>query len=260
MKGIQIMKRNILISLGSLFFISNAFAAYEGQSCNDDEVKRCVNGDTDAWYGMTFTPSYKSIHDIDLIERNDTCKNEAATKIPIPRNTYFKQTNDHKSQTDEHLIVHVYNTDMDTDLATTSDKYFSKSFKFCLVEENKIDTDSYIRVGGLSTGILVIPYKFRQGDIYSDTTIGPYISYKREFGEVLATFGLAKISVSEVGTDKVETEDGLTFAIGYNLEITDVFDIALIVGIDHLSGSKGDDWEFQDKAWISFAIGFNFTN
>lgn len=225
----------------------------------DVSMCQCVNGDTDASWGLTFTPSYKNIYPVDLIEVGDECNSTSPTKTNLPSNTYFKQTLDHNAQNDDEKLVHVYNTDLDTDKTTTTSKYFSKPFRLCLTETNKVEKSNYKRVGGLNTGLLVIPYKFRKGDIYSDSTIGPYISYKRETVEILATFGLSKISVSEVGTDKVETEDGLTLALGVNFEISKDWDIALIVGADHLSGSKGDTWEFQDEPWISFAIGFNFT-
>jgi len=37
------------------------------------------------------------------------------------------------------------------------------------------------------------------------------------------------------------------------------WDIAFLIGVDHLSGDKGKNWQYQDEVWFSFAIGFNFT-
>ena len=95
--------------------------------------------------------------------------------------------------------------------------------------------------------------------LYSDSTIGPYLSYKWEVVEILATAGLSQISVTQIGTDDVESKTGVSIAAGINFEINNDWDVAFIVGADHLSGDDGKNWEFQDKAWISFAIGFNFT-
>ncbi|MFT5022550.1 MAG: hypothetical protein ACI9O3_000142 [Colwellia sp.] len=247
--------RTIKLLLTTLLVVSS-YSFADNVQCSKG---RCVNGDTDASWGLTFTPSFKNLYPINLINTDKECNDSSATPTNIPRNTYFKQTLDHNAQIDEEKIVHVYNVDLKTDKSTTTSTYFNKPFKFCLTENNKVEKSNYIRVGGLNTGLLVIPYKLRKGDIYSDSAIGPYISYKRETFELLAAFGLSKISVSEVGTDKVETEDGLTLALGVNFEISKNWDIALIVGVDHLSGSKGDDWEFQDEPWVSFAIGYSFT-
>lgn len=163
-------------------------------------------------------------------------------------------------------MVHVYELDKvdDGDSSTdnaeyTIEKYFSAPHKVCLNGKHRVQKSNYKRVGGISTGVLVVPFKLRDGDLYSDSTIGPYLSYKWEVIEVLATAGLSQISVSEVGTEDVESETGLTVAIGINFEIDKNWDVAFLFGADHLSGDKGDEWEYQDDIWVSFGIGFNFT-
>lgn len=136
---------------------------------------------------------------------------------------------------------------------------FHAPYKLCLNGANRVQKSFYKRIGGVNTGILVVPFKFRQGDLFSDTAIGPYISYQWEVIELVATAGLSQISVSEVGTEEVESKTGLTGAFGVSFEIDTNWDIAILAGVDRLSGSDGDNWEYQGDVWWSFAIGFNFT-
>jgi len=227
--------------------------------------KRCVNNDTRAFWGITFTPSFKNTYEIGLINTTEGCD---ASLMPtkLPKQSYFKQSLDKNAQSEKEMIVHVYEVDEldDGDDSTpnkkvTKDKYFSKPYKLCLEGTNKVEKSYYKRVGGVSTGLLVVPFKLRSGDIFSDLTIGQYISYKWEVIELLATAGLSQISISEVGTNEIETKTGITYAFGVNFEIDKNWDLALLVGADHLSGTTGDNWQYQDKAWVSFAIGFNFT-
>ena len=229
------------------------------------ENSRCVNNDTRAFWGITFTPSFKNTYEIDLINTTDTCDGNL-TPTTLPKKSYFKQTLDKNAQNEKEMIVHIYEVDefddgnsSTTNKKATEDKYFSKPFKLCLEGNNAVEKSYYKRVGGVSTGLLVVPFKLRSGDIFSDSTIGQYISYKWEVIELLATAGLSQISVSEIGTNEIETKTGITYAFGVNFEIDKNWDLALLVGADHLSGATGDNWQYQDKAWVSFAIGFNFT-
>ncbi|WP_435276092.1 hypothetical protein ACMAZF_03500 [Psychrobium sp. nBUS_13] len=249
----------IVIGLYSTHLYANTVGTI--QCTKENGTDRCVNGDTDASYGFTLTPSFKNYYDIKLLNSNQDCDNKSATHITLPRNSYFKQTNDSDAQSQNAMLVHVYNTDQETDLATTKTKFFSAPFKFCLNghKSNRVERSYYKRVGGMNTGILVVPFKLRDGNFYSDSTIGPYISYKWESWETMATLGLSKVSTSEIGTDQVTSEDGLTFALGASFEVAKDWDIAFLMGVDHLSGDKGESWQYQDEIWFSFAIGFNFT-
>lgn len=231
------------------------------QCTKENGIDRCVNGDNDGFFTLTTEPSFKNYYVIPLLNADQSCDDSSATRTTIPRNTYFKQTKDSDAQSKDSMLVHVYNTDQDTNLATTKNKYFSRPFKVCLTghTNNRVERSYYKRVGGINTGVLVVPFKLRDGNFYSDSTIGPYISYKWEYWETIATLGLSKISTSEIDTDEVTSEDGLTFALGASYEVAKDWDIALLIGVDHLSGDKGESWQYQDEIWFSFAIGFNFT-
>ncbi|NOT20226.1 MAG: hypothetical protein HOP24_08160 [Sideroxydans sp.] len=118
----------------------------------------------------------------------------------------------------------------------------------------------YRRAGGIDKGILVVPYKVRSGDLYGDTTLGPYFALKGDLFTLLATFGMTQVTVSDMATSKVKSETGLSFALGTIWSLGDNFEIGLVAGKDHLSGAAGKNFQFQDKVWWSFAIGYNFTN
>lgn len=118
----------------------------------------------------------------------------------------------------------------------------------------------YRRVGGVDTGVLVVPFKIRDGDIFGDATLGPYFAFKGNNISLLATFGLTQIGVSDVGESDVSSETGLSAAVGLVWSLTKIFDIGLVVGKDHLSGNAGDNFKYQDDTWWSFSIGYNFTS
>lgn len=115
------------------------------------------------------------------------------------------------------------------------------------------------RVGGVDTGILVIPFKVRQGDLFSDSTIGPYFAFSGSVFTLLTTFGLSQVTVKASGETDVKTETGLTFALGAVWKLKKDWNIGLVVGADHLSGEAGQNFKFQNKPWWSFAIGYQFA-
>lgn len=246
--------------------VVTSVSAADSASCNEN---RCINNETNNLFGwkLSFKPVYKNTYDIALLEISKSCEADAdINPIILPKNSFFKQTLDNEAQNSNEIIVHVYETDIlssnlniETNKQKTIDTFFNTPFKVCLNGKHRVAKSLYNRVGGVNTGVLVIPFKFRNGDVFSDTAIGPYISYKWEVVEILATAGISQISVSEIGSEDVESETGLTAALGVNFEIDTNWDVAFLVGFDHLSGEKGENWKYQDKAWISFGIGFNFT-
>jgi hypothetical protein len=52
---------------------------------------------------------------------------------------------------------------------------------------------------------------------------------------------------------------GVTAAVGIVLADKDNFQVALLTGLDHLGGNAGKNWEYEDNAWVSFALGYNFA-
>jgi hypothetical protein len=132
-------------------------------------------------------------------------------------------------------------------------------YKMCK-KENSIPEYYYKRTGGIITGLLVVPFKYRTGgQLSGDAAVGPYVGVSGEKFSVLASLCLSQIAINDVNSKEVENRTGVTAAAGINWMIASNFEIALIAGIDHLSGSAGDDFKYQDKLWGSFAIGYNFT-
>lgn len=239
-------------------------ASNETATCKDNG--RCVNGETNTFLGMgiSFKPVYKNQYELNLINISNSCEAESLSEKDItklPKNSFFKKTLDNQGQNSNEMLVHVYELDKgEKEESEVVDKYFNSPFKVCLNGKHRVQQSLYKRVGGVNTGVLVVPFKLRdKKNIYSDSTIGPYISYKWAVMEILATAGISQISVSEVGTEDVNTETGLTGAIGLNFEIDTNWDVAFLIGKDYLSGEKGRNWEYQGDNWISFGIGFNFT-
>ncbi|MBL8326239.1 MAG: hypothetical protein JNJ89_14905 [Rubrivivax sp.] len=230
----------------------------------DCKEARCENKDTGGSAQLSTTPAYRSIYQFDLLALSPGCaatKLDAKDKVRLPKDTYFRESLDREAQTVESLVVHIYRVDEEAGgKDATAAKYFSQPYRLCLSGEYAVPRSYYRRVGGFNTGLLVVPFKLRRGDIFSDSTIGPYLSYKWDIVEVLATAGLSQISTVEngSGTD-IKSETGLTGAMGVNFQLGKDWDIAFIAGVDRLSGAVGKAWKYQNKPWVSFAIGFNFT-
>lgn len=229
------------------------------------------NADTGSRSRLSFTPLYKSLYDIRLFRMGDdgACERGASDEgtVMVPARSYMRRTLDPQGNSSTRELVHVYQVPRGArigDAEPLSDEearetYFSRPLLLCLQGAGRVSRSLYRRVGGVNTGLLVVPFKLRDGNVYTDSTIGPYVAYRWEIIEVLATAGLSQISISQVGTEDIETRTGLTVAAGVNFALDENWDIAFLVGADHLSGTDGATWEYQDKIWLSFAIGFNFT-
>ena len=72
--------------------------------------------------------------------------------------------------------------------------------------------------------------------------------------------GLATISLSDANSSDVETRLGVTFGFGIAFAFSETFQLGVIVGVDHLTGSAEKEWPFQDKPWLSVGIGYKFLD
>lgn len=231
-----------------------------------DEVhagERVVNPETKASYRLSITPTFKSLYDIEMVGINDSCDEDNRDELTItelPKTSYFRKTYDRAAQNDNEMIVHVYEVPVEEGGGDSAkEEFFESPFKICTAGKNYVPRSLYRRVGGLNTGVIFVPFKMRSGDIFSDSSVGPYVSYKFETVEYIFAAGISQISVSEVGVADVENKTGLTAAFGFSFEADKNWDIAVLAGVDHLSGADGAAWKYQDKMWVSFGVGFNFT-
>lgn len=180
------------------------------------------------------------------------CDTEGSVAIrPNSRFTVYGSTSDAKKQ-EAKIIKFDY-------LPDAGDANTTDFFALCTAGPNKPDAFAYKKSGGMTTGLLVVPFKLRSGDLFGDATVGPYVGFAGSRVSLLFTAGLTQVSVKDLSTTEVKSETGLTIATGLVFKVTEEFDVAVVVGADHLSGAAGDAFKYQHKPWFSFAIGYNFT-
>ena len=126
---------------------------------------------------------------------------------------------------------------------------------------------------GWDFGTLVVPFKFQMSDksiVTGSATLGGYVGYN--IGLNMPGFRLSPVAfvgVSDVtlpqssgsgsgGSSKSssDTTAGLSYGVGLMGTIKDKFNISLVFGADHVSSKN---YQYQDKPWVSFALGYSFT-
>ena len=218
-----------------------------------------------AEFGYSFTPDFKSIYDITLLDIKDSCDNPNAGKVILPSSSRFRQTHDREAQNKNEMIVHVYDVPLgEASEDEMRERYFKTPFKVCLNGANTVARSLYFREGGINTGVMLIPFKSYGGDVQSNSSAGGYVSYQNDAVHWLGTVGLSQISVaasSDVTTETaIESQIGLMVAGGLVVEFIRNWDLSLLVGFDHLLASdSGAEWEHQDKPWIALGVGLNLT-
>lgn len=133
------------------------------------------------------------------------------------------------------------------------------------------DLDHTSSRAGWDFGTLVVPFKFQMSDksiVTGSATLGGYVGYN--IGLDLPGFRVSPVGfvgVSEISLPQQsggngnktssETVAGLSYGVGLMGTIKDSFNISLVFGADHVSGNKS--YQYQDKPWVSFALGYSFT-
>lgn len=122
---------------------------------------------------------------------------------------------------------------------------------------------------------MTIPFKmrFRQDSVpfnmTTDITLGSYIGIQKRISSkndyyltFPLTLGLSYINVGNNETSNVNTSGsssvvpGWTGSLGIAFDL-DGFNLGFVCGLDYASG-VGDNWLYNGKLWISFAIGYAF--
>ncbi|CAM4196068.1 hypothetical protein F901_00835 [Acinetobacter dispersus] len=260
------MKLNLWVILPFILlsgYAATVVAAPKETYCND---QRCVNENfIPFFWKFTLEPNFRTTYPTQFLHEDVDCGTKDNSKvIPVPPNTYFLESVKSIPENKDYMLVNIGSVRIQETRPNAStkeeykNKYLKDTLKLCRVGEYKVDADDYRRVGGMDTGFLVVPFKFRSGDIYGDAAIGPYISYKIDRAEILATAGITQISTVETGGKDIKSETGVTGSVGLKFNVKSNWSIGLIGGVDHLSGSAGNEWKYQDKWWWSFAIGHSF--
>lgn len=117
---------------------------------------------------------------------------------------------------------------------------------------------------GLSSGPLVVPFKFRTGDksLSGDATIGMYAGMTFEPFRVrdnwcfrftpLISAGLSQVAVSD--GDKTENKTSATWAAGFLISSWSTLNIGVVYGQDRIGDSS---WEYEGDGWVSIMVGWH---
>jgi hypothetical protein len=121
---------------------------------------------------------------------------------------------------------------------------------------------------GLEYGALVVPFKFQlsKGNaLTGSASLGPYLGFRLPFfqtGIVISPVlfaGASTISVSTTSGSTTSSQNlaGLSYGGGLLFTIKDSFHVGVIVGADHVDTSA--NYQYNNKPWISFEIGYSFA-
>ncbi|MDO6693841.1 hypothetical protein Q4574_11125 [Aliiglaciecola sp. 3_MG-2023] len=123
--------------------------------------------------------------------------------------------------------------------------------------------------GGLVSGPLIVPFKYRLSDksISGDATVGYYAGWGWDtsfwgYSERYVTFtpflsaGLTQVSVSSVddeGNVTDENKSGFTWATGVLINNWDSVNIGIVYGQDRIGDQN---WEHEGEGWLSISVGW----
>jgi hypothetical protein len=125
---------------------------------------------------------------------------------------------------------------------------------------NGVPIEASTSTSGKTSGLLVLPYKYRtdDGSVTGEATVGYYAGWEFSFATLIASAGLSQVSLP-VSETETENQSAVTLAGGVLLNNWDNVDIGLVIGIDHIGGNKGDTWQYEDDPWFSIMVGWNFS-
>jgi hypothetical protein len=135
-----------------------------------------------------------------------------------------------------------------------------------------ISTDDMKNVGyraGFDYGALIVPFKMQLagGKAFTGSaSVGGYVGYQNPIANLgvnvspIVFGGASNISTSKTngsGTSS-QTVAGLSYGVGLLFDIKDSFQAGFVLGFDHVSSAQ--KYQFNDKPWVSFEIGYSFAN
>jgi hypothetical protein len=117
---------------------------------------------------------------------------------------------------------------------------------------------------GISHGPLSVPFRLRFSDagasLAAGGSIGYYVGYTFSVWDLgitpLGSAGLSIIPIVDINSTKIETKAGIYGVLGLSVNVVQNVQVGIISGLDFIGG----DWEYNWKPWISFGIGYSFTN
>lgn len=161
---------------------------------------------------------------------------------------------------------------------TTSKEDYDHNFWIEVeVMEKYTETEYYKYANDVFSGLLTAPFKYRldlgnapESLIDGDFNLAPFLGWKWRVSSVrpyyVAPFGFAGVTSltfnsannkNIVEANKLENGTGLTYGVGLSVRLGDVSP-GIIVGWDKGFGDLGSGFLYNDKAWISFSINYDF--
>lgn len=145
------------------------------------------------------------------------------------------------------------------------------------VIENYTDTEYYRYSNDVFSGLLTAPFKYRlklgnapESIMDGGFNIAPFVGWKWRVSPVrpifLAPFGFVGITTLNyntannlriTGSDILENGTGITYGAGVSFKCGNVSP-GLIIGWDRGIGYLGNGFIYNDKAWISITVNYDF--
>ncbi len=117
-------------------------------------------------------------------------------------------------------------------------------------------------------GVLLVPFKYRTEDksLSGAATLGYFVGARSDTLLLSGTFyfsvGTSLVPVERVNASTMATEveevAAATVALGMSFSTKSNFQVSINVGVDHVGGSAGDDWKYEDDHWFSIGLGYGF--
>ena len=143
--------------------------------------------------------------------------------------------------------------------------------------EKNTNVEYYKYANDVFSGLLTAPFKYRlksgnvtEAIIDGDFNIAPFIGWKWRVSSekqfYVAPFGFAGVTSLNYNSannenifvaEKIENGTGLTYGFGISFKFG-VVSPGLIVGWDKGFGDLGSGFKYNDKAWISFSVNYDF--
>lgn len=119
---------------------------------------------------------------------------------------------------------------------------------------------------GWDYGGLAVPFKVQltgKHALTSSASLGLYAGYRFDFGAfeakpiLFAGASYVPTSDSSGGTTTSQTVAGFGYGVGVLFNIKNGLQAGIIVGFDHVDSAQ--PYAYNDKPWLSFQIGYSFT-
>ena len=133
------------------------------------------------------------------------------------------------------------------------------------IDAKKIDETTCEFGQGPYVGVLTLPFKYHPKTATAPDVLASDFTVSGVFGWTTIIRGtnfrftpmlfLGYANVALANGTNVEPQPGLTWGGGFALSITRSVQLGIVVGGDHVTGSKGSEFPYQDKAWYSVSLG-----